>query len=602
MFCYQCGAKLEDGMRFCPSCGEKIFAEGLPTNPNNAESDKPSEILTLTLLGETVQFDETLPLYLAFRLHFEEIASKKAEDFQENFYKSYRDMDQFIRIFPSDFSSLMSEALGEMQSCLSELDIFGVTQDHIQPYMQKYCYHTYAVMQDVQEEYQNIINEQEGMRSYRQAQKAHRGRVVGGGFGLKGAVKGMATASAINMTTGALYSIGNAIGNMGSSISASRAKDKLFHGSLRYQLSTAIAQDILGIHLVAADVITTQSGSQTRMCRFTEEDAEQANKILSDLNASRIPDRNRQAAVIRMLTIYPFSRIYYQAAVQMFPSHLEEIRSFADFFQVDIDEIYYEFRENVDIAVEILWEYKDKINDEILDVVDDDDDLPLSLTTNLVDMLAYFEYIFESSNETGFTFFTDNDPTKKARLSKARQSYANYQNETPLILYDSTVGRNAREGFLITDQHVYISVYKGVRILSLTDALQDIHQGVDPSNKCLYLYFEKNEVFLLRKGDLVEEEILPDFIEFVISLILFLSVCKPTEKNLWKALSQYQALPQPRIQASSTPALPEGDEEEDGGQDPEANFTEPKVCYCFECGAENEADAKYCFECGAELF
>ena len=602
MFCHQCGAKLENGMRFCPSCGAKIFVEGLSTDQNIAELDKPSKNLDFTLLGEKVHFDETLPLYLALRLDFEQMASEKAEDFFENFYKSYCDMDHFIHNFPSDFSFMMSKVLGKMQSHLSEIDIFGVTQDIIQPYMQKYCYHTYAVIQDVQEEYQEIVNKQEEMRSYRQAQKDHRGRVVGGGFGFKGAVKGMATAGAINMTTGALYSIGNAIGNMGSSISTSKAKDKLFRGSLRYRLRTAIDQDILGVHLVTVDVITAQTGH--RMCRFTEEDAKQANKILSDLNTSRIPSHNRRMAVIRMLTIYPFSRIYYQLAVQMFPSHLEEIRSFADFFHIDIDEIYREFRENVDLAVDILLEYKDEIDNEILDIIDDDIDddnnLPPPLTTNLADMLVYFEYIFKSANETGFTFFTKDDNTKRARLSNASQAYANYRDEIPLILYDSTLGRSSKEGFLVTDKHIYISVYKDVHVLSLSDALQDIHQV--EQNQCIYLCFEQDKVFLLNKGDLVKKETLPDFIEFMISFILFLSECKPTENNLWKAISQYQALPQPRIEASSTPALNGEDEGEKGVQNAEPNLLEPKVCYCFECGAENEAGAKYCFECGAELF
>ena len=68
MFCHQCGAKLENGMRFCPSCGAKIFVEGLSTDQNIAELDKPSKNLDFTLLGEKVHFDETLPLYLALRL------------------------------------------------------------------------------------------------------------------------------------------------------------------------------------------------------------------------------------------------------------------------------------------------------------------------------------------------------------------------------------------------------------------------------------------------------------------------------------------------------------------------------------------------------
>lgn len=77
-------------------------------------------------------------------------------------------------------------------------------------------------------EIDDIIQKQMDEKEYRQIRKATRGRVVGGGFGLGGAIKGMAQAGAINVTTGAIHSVGNIIGNTGSAISAGANKNAVY--------------------------------------------------------------------------------------------------------------------------------------------------------------------------------------------------------------------------------------------------------------------------------------------------------------------------------------------------------------------------------------
>ena len=62
----------------------------------------------------------------------------------------------------------------------------------------------------------------------REERKESRGRVVGGGFGLGGALTGMATAGAMNAVSGAGHSIINAIGNASSEWEAKVAKKKLY--------------------------------------------------------------------------------------------------------------------------------------------------------------------------------------------------------------------------------------------------------------------------------------------------------------------------------------------------------------------------------------
>lgn len=72
---------------------------------------------------------------------------------------------------------------------------------------------------------------------------------------------------------------------------------------------------------------------------------------------------------------------------------------------------------------------------------------------------------------------------------------------------------------------------------------------------------------------------------------------KPKEEDLWEAVARYEQLPEPDIE-DDVREVPDEPEKEETDEPADS----PKVCYCFECGAENDLGDKYCCECGAELF
>lgn len=576
MFCNQCGATLPDGSHFCPICGAKAI---IVDRPPKKQGEAKSARLTLPLLGQNIQFDASIELYMALRREFTELGDDLSKEFSDAFSSKYRDMDMFVRSFPKDFSEIFKEATDRMNELLSEIHIFGVTQDELAPFTEKYCCHTYLELQKIMAKYDEITGEQEGMRQYRQMRKDSRGRLVGGGLGLTGAAKGIMKAGAVNMATGALHSVGNAIGNMGSAISAASAKDRLLKSGIDACLTHAIKEDIVGLHLVTLEVINTRRGDG--LCKFTVEDKQKADKIWIDLEQGAIFRDSERAAVIRMLTVYPFQADYYRTAVKLFPGEVESMREFAVFFGFDIGNFYCEMIEEANPAVEILLEYHEELENLLLDDLDYPEDDMEPLTTDLPDMLDYFGSIFAWANENGFFFLPDKDDKGKSRLNGAKSAYAGYGKEMPLLLYDSALGKSGKTGFLVTDRHVYLKETSKAITLSLCDALTDIHQGEDPSNNCTKLYFGDYGVHLLHSGDMVHEKIVDAFVELIIALILFLKATRPTEENLWRAIAQYQQLPQPQKAVSIPP--------------------EPKVCFCFECGAENDVGDKFCCECGAEL-
>ena len=289
---------------------------------------------------------------------FQTLASEVSSDFSSQFYSTYHSMDQFIQQFPKNFPALFAQATDLMNAILSKMGIFGVTQNELSQYTGEYCCNTFQVLQEIQAQYQQILNEQESMREYREVRKDSRGRLLCGLgclSGLRGAAKGIITAGAINATTGALHSLGNAIGNIGSAMNASSAKDHLFHSGISRHLTLAIQEDILDVHYAALDLIAARTGE--KIIRFTQKDQAQAAKIFDDLEQRRISPDQEADVVLQMLKTFPCDRDYYMLAVRQFPNRLEELRSFADFFEHNIDQLYGEVKGVVDPAVS-YWNIK----------------------------------------------------------------------------------------------------------------------------------------------------------------------------------------------------------------------------------------------------
>lgn len=125
----------------------------------------------------------------------------------------------------------------------SEYDIYGIWMQIYYPLIQR-C--------------QNIMSENEVEHEYRDLRKDSRTRIVGGGFGLKGAAKGMATAGAINGLTGAAHSAVNMLGNLGSNYKMNSRLKALDTKETRQALIEAFEENIMELSDVAADILNSK--------------------------------------------------------------------------------------------------------------------------------------------------------------------------------------------------------------------------------------------------------------------------------------------------------------------------------------------------------
>lgn len=582
-FCSECGTPLPEGAKFCSECGEPVPGVEQPSTPSTPQALVPSggDSLTLPLLGNTVCFDRSITAYRALRWEFEALARQEATDFYENFYQAYSSMDAFMSKFPGNFQGIFQRAIERMDAWLASIEVFGVTQNELEPYVEKHCTHAYAIFGTIEEQYEQILGQQEAAEQYRRARKASRGRAAGFGFGLSGYVKASATAGAINMTTGLLHSAVNAVGNLGTAISTSNAKEKLLKSGINRNLRNAIFQDIMGVHQAAAELAAARRHSP--MVSFTLEDNMRAQEIQQKLEAGQIPPSKWKSAVISLLSADPFYTPGYHTAMKLFPGRLEEMRDFFAFFEEDVDELYGALREQGDVGARVLLEYQREFTTLLLgDLGYDEGAQPLN--SDLEELLDYLSDIFDWAGEDGFYFTPEATEEGSSLLRNVR--YAAYGQESPLILYDAVPGRSGTEGFLITQRAIYIkgSQQDAVRV-PLVQALEnDLTERRDEED-ATYLYFGEYGVLTVNSGAMVHERVLSEFLRFAIAAILFLSNYRPTEKDLWQAVAEYQQLPRPAKGAPS-PMLP---------------AEQSALRYCFECGAENSVTDRFCIECGAEL-
>ncbi|OUN08455.1 hypothetical protein B5G42_14540 [Flavonifractor sp. An91] len=588
MFCYKCGNELSTGMQFCPFCGSQVISCSVPSTSSRLQ-------ITVPLFGREIPFDSTIEIYYEIRRDFLQMAKENHDEFIEGFYVTYHDMDGLVRDLKGDLSERLGEGISLIDSVLSSLKIFGVTNSEIQTYISEYCDNLGAVVEEITEEYHKILAHQQEMTEYRQMRKASRGRVVGGGFGLSGAVKGMATAGAINMATGALHSIGNAFGEMGTAISASSAKDNLFRRSnIREKIGNALMTVLFYMHYALVDLINAHQ-SQFHLCSYTGAELAKANKIQSDLMQGNISEYDMEDAVATMLCAFPFSATHYKTAVQVLPGRVSQMADFAAFFGIDIYSIYTQLKLAIAPAVQIMQEYQGGfLDDLILNDLGYDEFCLADISTDMTDALESIEAIFDIANEEQFYFFPACDAAAASLLKNARDCYATYGQETPLLLYDATLMKSGKSGFLITDKHIYLKDTGVSAQLTLQDALQDIHQKKNESNGCNYLYFGEYGIHLLNGADIVQEMVLGDFIEFIVCIIIFLASLHHTKDNLWDAIEWYNSLPKTDIEIQAA-------EKFVTYSTMTAGSNTNQVQFCFECGAENETGAKYCSECGTQL-
>ena len=185
----------------------------------------------------------------------------------------------------------------------------------------------------IKKAYNSIQNRADEEKEYREYQKESRFQVVGGGFGLKGAITGMVQAGAINMITGAAYDIVNSYENK-----ATDQRKTWSENSLHRDPNTS-ATLIYGLTL-AIDMIKMDTLFCIGVNSYTAKTKEKAASMLKNVTNANFDKTHIEKALYEIFNIDPFNIEIYTEFIKNFGDKNNQLQIVAKFFDLEEDVLF----------------------------------------------------------------------------------------------------------------------------------------------------------------------------------------------------------------------------------------------------------------------
>lgn len=388
MFCFKCGREIEKFMKFCPKCGvsldtmSHIMGENvveknskqvgfIETNDNIENISEGTfgymENIcegTFVYMENVISFSEQEILYNKIRIKYQKLAREIVYDYEKK-YKEFNDADGFLKDGNVVVMDYINTLLDEMVSMTINLGIYDISKESlINDYGQYFLSPWLDAYESIEEKYIALDATEEEMNRYRTARRQNRGRFVGGGFGIQGALKGTVKAGALNMVTGAAHGLFNIVGSVTSSIIKSSKKSNIYNDeSTLTCLSNGLFNSIIAFANVYSD------------CCGIEIPKYNDNKVFNLLsNIEKIPNEKKAEILSECIKLNPYNEEVYYEAIRNFGDPNGEIDCIARYFGLDIDVyvfkqeiVYSQFIKDVENAKK-YYKNIDKIKNDILDL------------------------------------------------------------------------------------------------------------------------------------------------------------------------------------------------------------------------------------------
>ena len=256
--CPDCGKKVSSRAAMCPECGcpseffedfmEANNADGntlgseetefqkrvqdANVNANDIQVEEESgkkipeeqeEVLaSFTILGRTISYPQRVKTYIELiRKHQDD--ELRFMDVLEEAYDKAGDLDKAWKNVP-----ILARAQAEVIIEDNLKMLYGLGYNVPKQYFLQNGADIEPYIQQALENYNNVLEAEEALKIQREYERAGRSKWTGGGFGIRGALKGAAKAAALNAVTGVGRAIGDSAVNTGDKANVALKKKELY--------------------------------------------------------------------------------------------------------------------------------------------------------------------------------------------------------------------------------------------------------------------------------------------------------------------------------------------------------------------------------------
>lgn len=290
---------------------------------------------TFTLDNYNVVTSQEQETYNSIRLKYEKLARSLESKFDREYSANFSDIDSLHENCSSIFySQYLNEAIEQAIADLVTYNIFDVNES---VFMDKYLSDHFTWGDDWEEidkQYLEIVLNAKELDDYRASRREGRGKWVGGGFGLSGAVKGSLQAGAINLAAGAAHGAFNLAAKGFSMVGDTIKKEKLFNNpKTKENLTLAVYMQIYFVHYAVVSAITDKSS--TKIYMPSSHDIDSAKSILENIQKNRVTADKVKELLAKAIALNPYNSSLYECWFEKYMDASGQLERIACFFGED---------------------------------------------------------------------------------------------------------------------------------------------------------------------------------------------------------------------------------------------------------------------------
>ena len=265
----------------------------------------------LTLSTETLTIPPSRTLYNSIRNKYQAIAQQVAEQFSTSYSDHFKSIEDVHTKATGIAMDLLHPAVEAALADLVSYTVYDVDLTCFSDYYNAEASWESAFV-EVDDRYMAIILKTEELDDYRTQRRESRGRWVGGGFGIGGAVKGAMQAGAINLATGAVHGTFNLIGKGLTAAGNAVEKNKLFADpSTKEALVNGVYWLVFNVHYGLVNALLDRK-PELQIGYVSADDSAKATRLLDNIAAGRIPEEAIRKQPIESITLNPYDEASYQ--------------------------------------------------------------------------------------------------------------------------------------------------------------------------------------------------------------------------------------------------------------------------------------------------
>jgi len=273
------------------------------------------------ICGKKLEISESMDIFNSYRLKFRELAFTCTDNARKEYDRKVQNLSTFLSFYPKIYQSYLSILIKQSMNILISEGIWTVTEDSFE---QQHLADFHLGMNDYTTMLESIELTLESNRRRMSSITSLIPNLSGGGFGLKGAMKGIATATAFNIVRdGAEAGLLNSVSNINQAQQA-----ELFGRIKPDNLFDCVFTDYWRVFL---SLVFLLNKNGKNIWYPTNETTQQASNIFQNMSNPNFPQDKLLDVFLDILKINPYNAEYHKFMLSRFGEN-EETTAIQNYF------------------------------------------------------------------------------------------------------------------------------------------------------------------------------------------------------------------------------------------------------------------------------